>query len=205
MLKRIEKHHRINAITLKKITSLNSPILEPRGSKEHKFVFDASFDIFTKLSYENSSTRSSNSLPTLSTHTHTHSWGQTSKPERRWAQSCNAETMEEFSQRVCLAADGRREKKTNGDSRHGVANPALLFIMARRGKSGKYTGARFAVSRPNIWSERDLRGEERVSEDVVIVRRFAIERGLDSEGRDCRRVGEDENHGEASTVSWWRR
>lgn len=84
MLKRIEKHHRINAITLKKIISLNSPILEPRGSKEHKFVFDASFDIFTELSYENSSTRSSNSLPTLSTHTHTHSWGQNLRLET-WA------------------------------------------------------------------------------------------------------------------------
>ena len=49
------------------------------------------------------------------------------------------------------------------------------------------------------------RGEERVSEDVVIVRRFAIERGLDSRGGDCRGVGEDENHGVASTVSGWRR
>lgn len=50
-----------------------------------------------------------------------------------------------------------------------------------------------------------MREEERVSEDVVIVRRFAIERGLDRGGKDCREVRENENHGVASTVSGWRR
>ena len=129
-------------------------------------MFDASFDIFTELSYENSSILLIHSrlYPHTNTHTHTHTHthirGQISKLER-WAEGRNAETMEEFSQRVCLAADGRREKKTNGDSRHGVANPALLFIMARRGKSGKYTGARGLLYPDQIFEVKETWEEKR--------------------------------------------
>ena len=173
-------------------------------------MFDASFDIFTELSYENSSILLIHSrlYPHTNTHTHTHTHTYTRPNLETGKVSRGSQRGNDGRILTACLSSGRWKK--GEENQWGFAarccKPRAPLYHGPPRKIWKVHGSPgFAVSRPNIWGERDLRGEERVSEDVVIVCRFAIERGLDSRGGDCRGVGEDENHGVASTVSGWRR